>query len=107
MNSRSKTKENQLKKAKRIGGFAVVIFESVRDGQVWFTARILDPYVSAPPCKSSEEAHAALAQKWESVREAYKASSLPIPKAPRSRSNRRTLEMLRRLASRPFPKSMI
>lgn len=96
-----------MKKAKRIGGFSVEILESVRHGRVWFTARIADPYISGPPCVSSEEAHSALALKWESVKAAYRNSNLPIPKPPRSRGNKRMLDTLRRLSSRPFPTSIL
>jgi hypothetical protein len=96
-----------MKKAKRIGGFGVEILESVRDGRVWFSARIIDPYISGPSCAPSEEAYAALALKWESVKTAYRNSNLPIPKPPRSRGNKRMLEMLRKLASRPFPTTIV
>jgi len=96
-----------MKKAKHIGGFTVEVLETMRDGRVWFTARILDPYISSAPCASSEEAHSALALKWESVNTAYRNSNLPIPKPPRSRGNKRMLDTLRRLARRPFPTTIV
>jgi hypothetical protein len=96
-----------MKKAKRIGGFGVEILESVRDGRVWFSARIIDPYISGPFCASSEEAYAALVLKWESVKTAYRNSNLPIPKPPRSRGNKRMLDTLRKLASRTFPSTIV
>lgn len=96
-----------MKKAKNIGGFRVEILESVRDGRVWFTARIVDPYISSTPCTSSEAAYSALTLKWEDVKAAYRNSNLPIPKPPRSRGNKRMLDTLRRLASRPFPTSIL
>lgn len=96
-----------MKKAKRIGGFGVEILESVRDGRVWFSARIIDPYISGPSCASSDEAYAALVLKWESVKTAYRNSNLPIPKPPRSRGNKRMLDTLRKLASRPFPTTIV
>lgn len=96
-----------MKKAQRIGGFSVEILESVRDARVWFSARIIDPYIPGPACASSEEAHTALALKWESFKAAYRNSNLPIPKPPRSRGNKRMLDTLRKLTSHPFPTTIV
>lgn len=96
-----------MKKTKRIGGFGVEYLESVRDGRVWFTARIVDPYVCSVSSATPEEAFSSLEQKWEAVKAAYRNSDLPIPKPPRSRGNQRMLDTLRKLGSRPFPTSII
>jgi len=96
-----------MKKAKRICGFIVEILEFVRDGRVWFSARIIDPYISGSSCASSEEAYAALDLKWESAKTAYRNSNLPIPKPPRSKSDKRMLDTLPKLASRPFPTTIV
>lgn len=101
------SKGNQVKKAKRIDGFSVEILESVRGAQVWFLARIVDPPIASAKATSREEAYAALELKWESVKTAYRQSNLPIPRPPRSRGNKRIVDSLRKLASRPFPTSAL
>lgn len=96
-----------MRKTKRIGGFEVEYLESVRDGRVWFTARIIDPYICGTRSTTSEEAFSSLTEKWEAVKAAYRNSNLPIPKPPRSRGNKRMLDTLRKLGSQPFPTSII
>ena len=96
-----------MKNAKCIDGFSVEILESVRDGRVWFAARIVEPYIIGTKCISCEEAHASLAIKWESVKIAYVNSNLPVPKPPPRRGDKRMLDKLRDLASRPFPTSIL
>lgn len=90
-----------MKKVKRIGGFNVEILETVRGGQVWFTARIVDPYIIGSACLSSSEAQSSLAIKWEAVKTAYTKSNLAIPKPQRSEGNKRILNTLSELANRP------
>ncbi len=101
------SKGNQVKKVKRIEGFNVEILESVQGGRVWFLARIVDPPIASAKATSREEAYSALELKWESVKKAYRQSNLPIPIPPRGRGNKRILETLRMLASRPFPTSAL
>lgn len=96
-----------MKKTKRIEGFEVEYLESVRDGRVWFTARIADPYICGIRSKTSDEAFSSLVEKWEAVKAAYLKSNLPIPKPPRSRGNKRILDTLRKLENQPFPTSII
>lgn len=96
-----------MKKAKRIDGFNVEILEVVRDNQVWFIARFIDPPFSCAKATSFEQAYSALEIKWDSVMSAYRRSNLPIPRPPRSRGNKRNLEILRKLASHPFPTSIL
>ena len=90
-----------MERANRIGGFGVEYVESVRDGRVWFTARIVDPHIYGVASATSEEAFSSLALKWESVKAAYRNSNLPIPKPVRNRRNQRALATIRWLASRP------
>lgn len=96
-----------MKKTKRIEGFEVEYLESVRDGRVWFTARIADPYICGARSMTPDEALSSLTEKWEAVKAAYRKSNLPIPKPPRSRGNKRMLDTLRRLGRQPFPTSII
>lgn len=96
-----------MKKTHRIEGFSVEVMESVRDGRVWFTARIVDLNISGSRSATSEQAFSTLSLKWELVKAAYKNSNLPVPKAERSQGNKRILAKLRKLASRPFPTSVI
>lgn len=96
-----------MKRAKRIDGFNVEVLEVVRDGQVWFIARIVDPPFASAKATSREEAYSALKLKWDSVKTAYLQSHLPVPRPPRSRGNKRIIESLRKLGSRPFPTSAI
>ena len=96
-----------MKRAKRIDGFCIEYLESVRDGRVWFTARIVDPHICGAASATSEKAFSSLELKWEEVKAAYRNSNLPVPKPPRSRGNKRMLDTLRKLASRSFPTSII
>jgi len=96
-----------MKRLKRISGFSVDYLESVRNGRVWFTARIVDPYICGARSTTPEEAFSSLAEKWAEVKEAYLNSNLPIPRPPRIRGNERVLDTLRELESQPLPTSII
>ena len=96
-----------MKKTNRIDGFNVEVLESVRDGRVWFTARIVDLNICGTCSATSKEAFSALSLKWESVKAAYQKCNLPVPKPVRSQGNKRILAKLRKIASRPFPTSTI
>jgi hypothetical protein len=96
-----------MKKKNRIDGFNVEVLESVRDGRVWFTARIVDLNICGTSSATSEKAFSTLSLKWELVKAAYQKSNLPVPKPLRSQGNKRNLAKLRKLASQPFPNSII
>lgn len=96
-----------MKKSSRIGGFGVEYLKSVHNGRVWFTARIVDPYICGARSATPEEALSSLAEKWEVLKIAHLKSNLPIPKTRDSSSNKRILDTLRKLGSQPFPTSII
>lgn len=96
-----------MERTKRIGGFSVEYLESVRNGRVCFTARIVDPYICGARSATPEEAFSSLAEKWEALKTAYLKSNLPIPKPPHSLGSERMLDTLRKLGSQPFPTSII
>lgn len=90
-----------MKRAKRIGGFKVEIVESVSGGMVWFTASLPD-YPSAKVVAASlQDAHERLTQKWDEIKWAYASAGIKPPKPPRNRGNRRALQVIRWLSSRP------
>ena len=96
-----------MKRAMCIDGFNVEYIESVRDDQVRFTARIVDPYVRGAGRTTPEEAFSSLAERWEALKAAYLKSNLPGPKPQRSHSNKRMRDTLNRLERQPFPTSII
>jgi hypothetical protein len=96
-----------MKRAKKIGGFCVKYVESVRNGRVWFTARIVDPYICGARSMTPDEALSSLAEKWEAAKAGYLKSNLAVPTPPRSRGNKRIIDTLRKLGRQPFPTSLI
>lgn len=96
-----------MKKTNRIGGFNVEVLESVRDGRVRFTARIVDLNICGASSATAEKAISTLSLKWELAKAAYQKCNLPVPKPARSQGNKRILDKLKKLAREPFPTSII
>lgn len=90
-----------VKQMKRIDGFKVEVFESVRGGKVWFLARLTDYPSAKSEANSLADALVQLGKTWDDIKVAYRDQGLKPPKPPRSRGNQRALKMLRWLASRP------
>ncbi len=100
-----KTEMNEredVKQMKRIDGFKVEVFESVRGGKVWFLARLTDYPSAKAEANSLPDALAQLGKTWDDIKVAYRDQGLKLPRPPRSRGNHRALKMLRWLASRPL-----
>lgn len=90
-----------MKQIKRIDGFKVEVFESVRAGNVWFAVRLTDYPSAKAEANSLPDALEKLRLAWEEVKRVYQNQGLQPPKPPRSRRNDRALTTIRWLASRP------
>lgn len=97
-----------MKQAKRIDGFQVEVFESVRAGKVWFIVRLQDYPNAMAEADSLCDALGKLRKKWEEISIAYQSSGLKPPKPIRNRRKERIKRTLRWLASRPlFPSDLL
>jgi predicted RNase H-like HicB family nuclease len=93
-------KENEMQKVEKVAGFVIEIFPNVKSLQIEWVIYFRDlPFVRATGA-SLQEARERLAIKWQKTEEAFRDAGLPVPKPSRPRGNRRTLDMIRRLAER-------
>lgn len=90
-----------MKQVKRIDGFKVDVFESVRTGKVWFAVRLTDYPSAKAEANSLPDALEKLRLAWDDVKRIYLDQGLKPPRPPRSRGNYHALRTLRWLASRP------
>lgn len=90
-----------MKQIKRIDGFKVEVFESVRAGKVWFAVRLTDYPSAKAEANSLPAALEKLRLAWAEVKRVYQNQGLQPPNPPHSRRNDRTLKKIRWLASRP------
>ena len=89
------------KQAKRINGFTVEVFESVRAGKVWFIVRFQDYPGAKAEADSLSDALDRLRKKWEHIATAYENSGLKPPRPTRTRRKENINRTLRWIASRP------
>ncbi len=68
-----------MKQIKRIDGFKVEVFESVRAGKVWFAVRFNDYPSAKAEASSLPDALDKLRLAWEEVKRVYQNQGLQPP----------------------------